>query len=142
MAQGGYTDAQNWMAGTGCNLCNHTGYQGRIGVYELLQLNDEIRELIVAKATHGEIRRAAIAAGMSTMQNEAFRLVAEGKTTVEEVMRSVYSPGADEGSQPTADRGEGIDLVAVGDGPRDGAAAPHSLVRARMAATLDREDRR
>ena len=83
-----------WSKGAGCNLCNHTGYQGRIGVYELLVVSDAIRALVVEKATHSQIRRQAVAEGMSTMQREALGLVAEGITTVEEVLRSVHAPTA------------------------------------------------
>lgn len=83
-----------WSKGAGCNLCNHTGYQGRIGVYELLVVSDAIRALVVEKATHSQIRRQAVAEGMSTMQREALGLVADGITTVEEVLRSVHAPTA------------------------------------------------
>ena len=90
----GHQPAQ-WIKGTGCNLCGHTGYRGRLGVYELLEMNDEIRELVVARASHHEVRLAAIEGGMKTMQTQAFELVVNGKTTVDEVIRSVYAPGAD-----------------------------------------------
>jgi type IV pilus assembly protein PilB len=81
-----------WYAGAGCNVCNHTGYHGRVGVYELLTFTDEIRNLIVERATHSAIRAVALRNGMRTMQAEAFRLVVEGTTTVDEVLRSVYAP--------------------------------------------------
>ena len=84
-----------WLKGRGCNLCNNTGYRGRVGVYELLQISDSIRELIVARATHHEIRALAIDEGMRTMQAQAFELVVDGKTTIEDVIRSVYAPGID-----------------------------------------------
>ncbi|MEI2686597.1 MAG: hypothetical protein V9G14_10360 [Cypionkella sp.] len=74
------------------DVCNHTGYHGRVGVYELLTLTDEIRNLIVERATHSAIRTVALRNGMRTMQAEAFGLVAEGVTTVDEVLRSVYAP--------------------------------------------------
>ncbi len=82
-----------WKRGRGCNLCAGTGYRGRVGVYELLEINDEIRELIVSKATHHEIRRAALAQGMKSMQQQAFELVLAGETTVDDVVRNVYAPG-------------------------------------------------
>ena len=81
--------------GAGCNECSNTGYRGRVGVYELLTVSDEIRDLIVSKATAREIRDTAIEQGMRTMQMEAFRLVLEGVTTVDDVLRSVYAPGMD-----------------------------------------------
>lgn len=82
-----------WTRGVGCNMCSGTGYAGRIGVYELLQVTDAIRDAIVSKATARVIRDIAIAEGMTTMQQEAFRLVVEGVTTVDDVLRSVYAPG-------------------------------------------------
>ncbi|MEI7887901.1 MAG: ATPase, T2SS/T4P/T4SS family [Actinomycetes bacterium] len=89
-------DAQptSWLKGTGCNMCNNTGYRGRVGVYELLQVTDLIREMIVARATHHELRAIAVEEGMRTMQEQAFGLVVDGMTTVEDVLRSVYAPGA------------------------------------------------
>ena len=89
------TGAANFMKGPGCTLCNGTGYQGRVGVYELLTVTDAIRQMIVDKATHADMLKVAVKEGMRTMQVEAFQLVADGVTTVEEVMRSVYAPGVD-----------------------------------------------
>jgi type IV pilus assembly protein PilB len=82
-----------WLRGKGCNVCHNTGFRGRVGVYELLQITDSIREMIVARATHHELRAAAVAEGMKTMQEQAFELVVDGVTTVEDVLRSVYAPG-------------------------------------------------
>ncbi len=89
-----------WTRGRGCELCSNTGYRGRVGVYELLVLSDEIRDLIVARATHHEIKERAMVEGMRTMQQEAFGLVAEGVTTVEDVLRSVYASGMDTEDRP------------------------------------------
>lgn len=82
-----------WLKGVGCNVCSNTGYRGRVGVYELLDISDSIRELIVARASHHELRAVAIDEGMRTMQEQAFELVVQGKTTVDDVIRSVYAPG-------------------------------------------------
>ncbi len=92
-----------WVRGTGCNMCSGTGYRGRIGVYELLEVDDVIRDLIVARATHHEIRAAAVAAGMRSMQQQAFELVAAGLTTVEDVVRSVYAPGMEMEANPSGE---------------------------------------
>ena len=92
-----------WSKGAGCELCSGTGYRGRVGVYELLVLTDSIRDLIVARATHHEIKAVAIEEGMRTMQQEAFDLVAKGLTTVEDVLRSVYAPGMDGESAPVGE---------------------------------------
>ena len=84
-----------WTRGKGCNMCSDTGYSGRVGVYELLEVSDRIRDQIVAKATAREIRDTAIDEGMSTMLAQACELVADGVTTVEDVLRNVYAPGMD-----------------------------------------------
>ncbi len=77
--------------GTGCNFCGHTGYQDRIGVYELLQMTPEIKRLIVGWATQDELRRLAQKQGMRTLREEAISLVAQDVTTISEVIRSIYS---------------------------------------------------
>jgi type IV pilus assembly protein PilB len=77
--------------GTGCNFCGHTGYQDRIGVYELLQMTPEIKRLIVGWATQDELRRLAVKQGMRTLNEEAVNLVAQDVTTISEVIRSIYS---------------------------------------------------
>lgn len=87
-----------WLRGTGCNACANSGYRGRVGVYELLEMTDELRDMVVARATHHEMRAVAIEEGMRTMQQQAFELVVEGKTTIEDVIRSVYAPGLESGA--------------------------------------------
>jgi type IV pilus assembly protein PilB len=89
------TGAATFMKGDGCTLCHGSGYQGRVGVYELLRVTDKMRELIVAKSTHSQMRKLAVEEGMQTMQVAAFQMVADGVTTVDEVLRSVYAPGVD-----------------------------------------------
>jgi len=97
-----------WTKGAGCNICSGTGYNGRVGVYELLRVTDEIRDEIVRKATAREIRATAMSQGMRTMQQEAFRLVFEGVTTVDDVLRSVYAPGMD--ADADADEGGHVEI--------------------------------
>jgi type IV pilus assembly protein PilB len=82
---------QDFYHGTGCNFCGHTGYQDRIGVYELLQMTPEIKRLIVGWATQDELRRLAQKQGMRTLREEAISLVAQDITTVSEVIRSIYA---------------------------------------------------
>jgi type IV pilus assembly protein PilB len=77
--------------GTGCNFCNDTGYKERIGVYELLVMTPEIKRLIVGWATQEELHNLAMKQGMRTLRQEAVSLVAQGITTVAEVIRSVYT---------------------------------------------------
>ena len=82
------TDA--FMRGSGCNFCLGTGYRGRVGVYELLEVTEEISQRLVAGATPHELRERGRAEGMPTMGAEAMALVAAGVTTIDEVVRNVY----------------------------------------------------
>jgi type II secretory ATPase GspE/PulE/Tfp pilus assembly ATPase PilB-like protein len=73
--------------GKGCDGCGHTGYHGRVGIYELLEMTDAIREMIMANADAKAIRTRAIAGGMTTMFEDGLHKVIAGRTTVEEVIR-------------------------------------------------------
>jgi type IV pilus assembly protein PilB len=80
-------------SGTGCEKCRGTGFKGRIGVYELMALDDEIRELIVTRASIADIRSAARKNGMKEMREDGLAKVLEGVTTPDEVMRVVFTTG-------------------------------------------------
>lgn len=73
--------------GEGCDKCMNTGYKGRVGIFELMLPNDEIRALTVAKASTTEIRKTALKNGMKTMQEDGIEEVKAGVTTLEEVLR-------------------------------------------------------
>ena len=73
----------------GCDQCNHTGYRGRIGIYEVMRVNDKLRRLIAAKATEDQIREAAIATGMISLGEDGLAKVKSGITTPEELLRVV-----------------------------------------------------
>src|SRR5262249_6354109 len=73
--------------GKGCSACNHTGYKGRIGVYEMMRIDDSIRTLINEHAPAVILREKAIELGMITLRQDGIRAVFEGHTTVEEVLR-------------------------------------------------------
>jgi type IV pilus assembly protein PilB len=73
----------------GCTACSGTGYQGRVGVFEVLMLTDEIRGLVADRASTTEIQRAAVAGGMRTLLEDGVRLCLEGVTTAGEVRRVV-----------------------------------------------------
>jgi type IV pilus assembly protein PilB len=90
---GGQEPIGGWQHGTGCHFCAHTGYLERIGVYEMLVVTDEVRELIVDRAPHDQMRKLARSQGMRTLQEQAVRLVTDGTTTAAEVMRSIYVAG-------------------------------------------------
>jgi len=81
---------QEFLHGEGCNFCSGSGYQGRIGVYEVLRATDPMRHLIVERAPHSEIRALAIEEGMTPLRDEAVGLVANDVTTISEILRSVY----------------------------------------------------
>jgi type IV pilus assembly protein PilB len=89
--EGGGSPKHEFYCGTGCNFCGGTGYQDRIGVYELLQMTPEIKRLIVGWATQDELRRLAQKQGMRTLREEAVSLVEQDVTTIAEVIRSIYS---------------------------------------------------
>src|SRR5207237_418645 len=72
--------------GTGCPECRGTGYRGRIGIYELLLMTDELRHAVAERKDASELRRIMIAAGTPTLREDGLRLVAAGATTPEEVL--------------------------------------------------------
>ena len=83
---------EEFSAGVGCTHCAHTGYAGRVGVYELLSMSPEMKELIVrASTTHSDIRELAIAQGTRTLGQEGIRLVERDRTTIAEIIRSIYT---------------------------------------------------
>lgn len=73
----------------GCEVCGHTGYQGRTGVFELLVLDDRIRAQVHEQALEADIRAAGLAAGMRLMRDDGERLIAEGITSREEPLLRV-----------------------------------------------------
>lgn len=73
--------------GKGCEKCFHTGYRGRTGIYELMQISDDIQELIYTRESAGKIKREALDKGMKTLRMDGARKVLKGVTTVAEVLR-------------------------------------------------------
>lgn len=76
--------------GQGCPYCNKSGYKGRIAVFEMMPITRGLRELIEQRAAADELRSYAIAQGMTTLKQAATRLVLEGVTTVDELLRVTY----------------------------------------------------
>lgn len=76
-----------FFKGAGCDACNNTGYKGRIGIYELLVVNDEIRKMIYQKVTAHVVRQRARELGMRTLREDGIRKVLSGITTLDEVFR-------------------------------------------------------
>ena len=73
--------------GKGCEKCNRTGYKGRVGLYEVMDITEELRELILVGASALELRRKAIEEGMITLRGSGLRKITDGVTTLEEVVR-------------------------------------------------------
>jgi type IV pilus assembly protein PilB len=73
--------------GAGCDKCNGTGYKGRVGLYEVMEVTDELRELILVGASGLELRRKAVEEGMISLRRSGLLKVQEGVTTLEEVVR-------------------------------------------------------
>ncbi len=84
---------QIFYHGVGCEACRHTGYKGRIGIFELMVMTAEIQEMVVRRASHNDIKEAAIAQGMVTLQQDAFAKILRGVTDLEEVSRVVFTAG-------------------------------------------------
>ncbi len=76
--------------GKGCKDCRHTGYRGRLGVYELLPMTEPVRTAIQERRSSSEIRRVAMQNGMTALREDALRKVLSGVTTLEEILRAVY----------------------------------------------------
>jgi type IV pilus assembly protein PilB len=78
----------------GCATCNSTGFAGRVGIYEVLIVNDEIRSMMLNKASNHEIEAAAVAAGMHRLRDDGFEKVREGVTSLAEVLRALGNSAA------------------------------------------------
>ena len=86
------TQSRQWRFayGVGCEACYYTGYLGRTGLFEVLQVSETLRQLITERASEQEIKAAAIRAGMHTLQQSGIGKIIQGTTTPPEVMREVY----------------------------------------------------
>jgi type IV pilus assembly protein PilB len=73
--------------GRGCEVCNNTGYKGRVGLFELMVMNDTLRELIMANCAVDELRDAAVKFGMVTLRTAGMNFAFEGTTTLDEIVR-------------------------------------------------------
>jgi type II secretion system protein E len=85
----GVTDSQGvkLYRGEGCEACRKTGYRGRIGIYELFVISEDIRSLILRRAPSHEIRRAAVESGMVSLREDGWAKARAGLTTIEEILR-------------------------------------------------------
>lgn len=78
-----------WKA-DGCDACNHTGYVKRIGIYEVLEVTEPVRQLIMRRASADEIRAAALKSGMTPMLEDGFQKAAAGVTSLAELLRVIH----------------------------------------------------
>jgi len=83
----GFPDDAVFFEGKGCKECAGTGYSGRIGIFELMIMGEEIRHLTTSNAPTSEIRKAALKQGMRTLKEDGFIKVRKGITTLSEVLR-------------------------------------------------------
>jgi len=81
------------VRGKGCKVCNYSGYKGRLGIFELLEVTKTIRELITKRSDSDTLRDQALAEGMVTMLDDGLNKVAQGYTTIEEVLRATKETG-------------------------------------------------
>jgi type IV pilus assembly protein PilB len=73
--------------GKGCSVCNNSGYKGRVGLYEVMEFNDELRELILVGASALELKKKALETGMITLRRSGLIKIMAGVATMEEVLR-------------------------------------------------------
>ena len=78
---------RQFFSGPGCEKCHQTGYKGRVGIFELLRMNETLHELVVARASSVELRQKAIAQGMRTLRESGLVAIFAGETTIEEVVK-------------------------------------------------------
>ena len=81
--------------GKGCSRCSNSGYKGRIGLYELLSVTDEIRDAVASEQSADEIRDIARNQGMTTLREAGLKLIFDGKTTIDEVVRETVMEDLD-----------------------------------------------
>jgi type IV pilus assembly protein PilB len=79
--------------GEGCSVCQGTGYKGRMALFEMLEMNNQVRELAFARAPSTELRKAALASGMQSLLVDGKRKVFKGMTTLNEVAKTSQAEG-------------------------------------------------
>ena len=87
---GGPPDKRDFVLGAGCEVCGNTGYSGCSGIYELLVVTEDMKDLIVSGAPRAQLRALAVEQRMTTLRDQAIRLVTGNATTITEALRTVY----------------------------------------------------
>ena len=80
-------EGRKFFRGRGCEVCNNTGYKGRVGLFELMIMNDELREMVMENASIDELRKTAQSYGMVSLREAGMNFAFEGTTTLDEVVR-------------------------------------------------------
>jgi type II secretory ATPase GspE/PulE/Tfp pilus assembly ATPase PilB-like protein len=83
-------DHRDFFQGKGCSVCHDTGYLGRMGIYEILEMSDFIREAIMRRADANEVKKIAVKNGMVTLLEDGFLKAIDGRTTIEEILRVIH----------------------------------------------------
>ena len=80
-------NGRKFFRGRGCDVCNNTGYKGRVGLFELMIMNDELRDMIMRNASADEMRKVAQSHGMVTLRDAGVAFIHDGTTTADEIVR-------------------------------------------------------
>ena len=81
------TEQQKFYRGRGCEICNNTGYKGRVGLFELMIMNDDLRDMILGNVSVDELREAARTYGMVSLRDAGTSFMFDGTTTPDEIIR-------------------------------------------------------
>src|SRR5215203_5683938 len=115
----GQVDEAGLRSGPGCGFCAQTGYQGRIGLFEVVRVTRKLRELIVARATEVAVKEEAVAGGMRSMRADGLAKSLAGRTTLEEVLRvtppdpDLARKAAPEAAEPPGQAEEGLRMAGA-----------------------------
>jgi type IV pilus assembly protein PilB len=110
----------------GCDQCNHTGYRGRVGIYEVMHVSDKLRRLIAARGTEAQIREAAVSAGMISLGEDGLLKVKAGVTTPDELLRVVTEVREARSACPSCGASVSQEFIACPTcGERVGGGCPH-----------------
>ncbi len=115
---GAQAPAGTYYLGRGCEFCNYTGYRGRVALFEIAEMGDELRHLVINRAPHHTLKEAAEASGMTTLLSDGLQKAAAGVTSLAEVWRVVHVERANEAN-------------GNADGPTDGPSAGSAGTRER-----------